>query len=84
MVLSKNRKQLTTLKNLLGENIYNDVIHVFAGERVVFPKCPDHLEKEERNKRIRQEAVQGASIQDLMQKYDLSKSQIYKILEQAL
>ena len=80
--MSKNSQHLMTLKNLLGDDLFQDVIHIFAGDKIVFPKCPDHMEKEHRNRCIRQEAGQGVSIPDLMQKYDLSQSQIYKIIEQ--
>lgn len=73
-----------TLKNLLGDDLFQDVIHIFAGDKIVFPKNPDHMEKEHRNRCIKAEynSGQGASIPDLMKKYDLSKSQIYKIIEQ--
>ena len=82
-MLSKNNQQLMTLKNLLGDAMFNDVLHIFAGDKIVFPKCPDHIDKDNRNRCIRQEynEGQGASIPDLMEKYELSKSQIYKILE---
>ncbi len=71
-----------TLKNILGEDLFQDVLHIFAGDKIVFPKCPDHMEKEQRNHCIRQDSIQGASVPDLMKKYELSQSQIYKILEQ--
>lgn len=77
---SKNSQSLTTLKNVVGDALYNTVVHVFAGEKIVFPKCPDHMEKEERNRHIQEDAEKGLSVPDLMQKYDLSQSQIYKII----
>lgn len=81
--MSKNQQSLMTLKNLLGDSLFSDVIHIFAGDKIVFPKCPDHMDKDNRNRCIRQEynEGQGASIPDLMEKYELSQSQIYKILE---
>lgn len=82
-MLSKNSQQLMTLKNLLGDALFDDVIHIFAGDKIVFPKNPDHMDKGNRNRCIRQEynEGQGVSIPDLMEKYDLSQSQIYKIIE---
>lgn len=81
--MSKNQLNLELLKNLLGVDLFNDACHILKGEKIVFPKCPDHMEKEHRNRCIKAEynSGQGASIPDLMKKYDLSQSQIYKILE---
>ena len=80
--MSKNKRQLTMLKNLIGADLFDDVVHIFAGEKIVFPKCPDHIEKEQRNISIIAEydLGSGATIPDLMKKYNLSQSQIYKIL----
>ena len=80
-MISKNKLNMMTLKNLLGAELFNQVCHVLVGEKISFPKCPDHMEKENRNKCIRQEAGTGTSISELMEKYDLSQSQIYKIIE---
>lgn len=82
-MLSKNNQALMTLKNLLGDSLFDDVIHIFAGDKIIFPKNPDHMDKDKRNRCIRQEynEGQGASIPDLMKKYGLSQSQIYKIIE---
>ena len=82
--MSKNKRSLMTLKNILGDDLFHDVSVILAGDKVVFPKCPEHMEKEHRNRCIIREynSGQGASIPDLMNKYDLSQSQIYKILKQ--
>ena len=81
--MSKNQRSLMTLKNILGDDLFQDVSNIFAGDKIVFPKCPEHMEKENRNRCIIREydSGQGASIPDLMEKYDLSQSQIYKILK---
>lgn len=80
--MSKNQRSLMILKNLIGADAFEAVSRIFAGDTIVFPKCPEHMEKTDRNKRIIKEydSGHGASIPDLMQKYDLSQSQIYKII----
>lgn len=70
----------------IGDDIANDFLQgktLSTFKKIVFPKCPDHMDKDNRNRCIRQEynEGQGASIPDLIEKYELSKSQIYKILE---
>lgn len=80
--MSKNQHQLMTLKNLIGADLFEDVSRIFAGDTIVFPKCPEHMEKTDRNNRIIKEydSGHGASIAELMEHYDLSQSQIYKII----
>ena len=70
-----------TLKNLLGEALFRDVSIAFAGDRIIFPKDPEYLRKDDRNHRIRKDYDSGVSVPDLQDKYDLSQSQIYKIIE---
>ena len=81
--MSKNNRQLITLKNLLGESLFQNISNIFAGQRIIFPKDPHYLEKDDRNNRIRKEYDSGVSVSDLMDKYDLSQSQIYNIIEKA-
>jgi len=81
--LSKNNHRLDTMKNLLGGALFDEICNVFAGQRIIFPKDPHYLEKDDRNNRIRKEYDSGVSVSDLMDKYDLSQSQIYNIIEKA-
>jgi len=81
--LSKNNRQLITLKNLLGESLFQNISNISAGQRIIFPKDTHYLEMYDRNNRIRKEYDSGVSVSDLMDKYDLSQSQIYNIIEKA-
>jgi len=74
---------LKTLKNLIGKEDYQSICNVFAGERIIFPKDPEYLDKDDRNQRIRNDYDSGVSVPDLKEKYDLSVSQIYNIIEKA-
>ena len=56
---------------------------MFAGERIIFPKDPEYLDKDDRNQRIRNDYDAGVSVPDLKEKYNLSVSQIYNIIEKA-
>lgn len=78
---SLNVKNLHLLKNLLGEDLFLSVADVLAGQRISFPKRMDSLDKAGRNRAILKEYNAGAKISDLMQKYELEQSQIYKIIE---
>ena len=78
---SKNRKSLEVLKNLLGEDLFQVTMETFAGERITFPKLYDCLDKESRNRDILSSYLSGQTVPDLKEKYNLSESQIYKIIE---
>lgn len=81
--MSKNDRHLKTLKNLIGGDMFHHISVIFAGDRITFPKDPDYLEKDDRNSRIRKEYDSGVGVPDLMDRYELSQSQIYKIIEKA-
>lgn len=78
---SLNVKNLHLLKNLLGEDLFLTVADILAGQRVSFPKRIDSLDKAGRNRAILKDYDAGVKISDLMQKYELEQSQIYKIIE---
>ncbi len=80
--MSKNGVKLETMKNLLGDEMFQDILKTFSGERVCFPKLGE-CDRKERNRRIINERwKEAASVSDLAEKYQLSKSQIYKITEE--
>lgn len=77
---SKNQKSLEVLKNMLGDDLFEQAMVTFAGKRLIFPKCPDFAEKAERNKQIISEYQSGDRVPVLMKRYDLSEAQIYRII----
>lgn len=79
--MSKNQKSLQTLKNLLGEELYQLTMETFAGQKIMFPKDPNFDKKPDRNKQIISEYYSGVKVPELMGKYNLSDAQIYRIIE---
>lgn len=75
-----NNEILNELKAMIDQGASgDDVIKRFAGEQVYFPQ--KELNKAERNRAILHERKSGVSVTDLMQKYHLSDSSIYRIIE---
>ena len=77
---SKNSITLEVLKNLVGDDLFQTVLEVFAGQKLSFPKNPDSIGRDARNRPIQTDYSAGRSVSDLVKKYDLSESEIYKIL----
>ena len=79
--MSKNQKCLQTLKNIIGEELYQLTLETFAGQKLLFPKDPDFDKKADRNKQIVSEYYSGVRVPELMERYNLSDAQIYRIIE---
>ena len=80
-VKSRNQDMLDFLKNILGEDKFQEVASALAGERITFPRSIQWLDKNKRNKAILYDYYGGAEINELATKYELSESHIYKIVE---
>lgn len=79
MALSNN-ELLNEMQRMIDDGASgSNVIERFAGETIYFPQ--NGLNKDERNRAIRNDRKSGVSVTELMQKYHLSDSQIYKIIE---
>lgn len=78
---SRNQDTLNFMRNILGEEKFMEVASALAGERITFPISYQWLNKEERNKAILYDFYNGIDIPELAEKYDLSESHIYKIVE---
>lgn len=78
--MSKNRKSLEVMRNLLGEELFQVITETFAGEKIKFPKNVESLDREGRNKKIQDDFEKGEKVTALMKQYELSESQIYKII----
>lgn len=79
---SKNSRTLEVLKNLVGDDLFQTVLEVFAGQKLSFPKNPDSIGRDARNRQIQTDYSAGRPVSDLVDEYEyeLSESQIYKIL----
>lgn len=78
---SKNQDTLDFMRNIIGEEKFMEVSSALAGERITFPRSYQLMGKKERNQAILIEFYEGSSIPELAEKYDLSESHVYKIVE---
>lgn len=56
------------------------IAELFEGTQVYFPKLSDAFKREERNKRIREDYLQGSTISNIAKKYKLSEKCVRDIL----
>ena len=80
-----SKEALKTLKNIIGEEAYKQVLEQMAGATVYFPTLPSNAEwvdKEQRNISLKEDFYSGKyEVGDLARKYDLSISRVYKIIQ---
>lgn len=77
--MSKNQVNLVRLRNKVGDELYFELAEMFSGDGFRFTQCPDIFA---RNEAIRKDwnDGKGLSVQELMEKYELSRSRIYDII----
>lgn len=78
---NENVKNLEWLKNKIGKELFVECIDENPGVIFRFPNSAEHYNKQKRNKQIIDDYHAGIEIDNLMKKYSLSKSRIYKIVE---
>jgi Mor family transcriptional regulator len=78
---NKNVKHLETLQEIIGESLFQEVIAEMPGISFRLPNSAEHFDKQQRNNQIVQDFYAGTEIDDLVKKYSLSRSRIYKIVE---
>lgn len=80
-----SKEALKTLRNIIGEGAYKQVLEQMAGATVYFPTLPSNAEwvdKEQRNISLKEDFYSGKyEVGDLARKYDLSISRVYKIIQ---
>lgn len=77
-----SKKSLEKLKEIVGEEMYANIISELAGSIVYFPNEVMWTDKDDRNESLRENYYSGHyDISDLARKYNLSISQIYKIIQ---
>ena len=79
--MSKNQKNLEYLKSIVGDYNFDMICIAMSGQRVTFPQRQDHINIEQRNQNIRSDYWSGMVPSEIAWKYELSVSQIYKIIE---
>ena len=63
---SKNSRTLEVLKNLVGDDLFQTALEVFAGQKLSFPKNPDSIGRDARNKQIQTDYNAGRPVSDLV------------------
>lgn len=77
-----SKTALKKLRELLDAETYAAVIGLLAGATVYFPSNTEVSDREERNLQIEEDFYSGQyEIIELAQKYNLSVSRIYKIIQ---
>ncbi len=73
---------LKRLREIVGEDIYEEVLNALAGATVYFPSNTEWTDLDERNQQLREDYYSGLfEIGDLAKKYNLSISRVYKIIQ---
>jgi Mor family transcriptional regulator len=77
-----SKEALAELRNIIGDELYKAVIKELSGTMVYFPSNHEWQDKTERNFCLREDYYSGRfEISDLAQKYNISISRVYKIVE---
>lgn len=80
-----SKEALKTLRDMIGEETYKQVLEKMAGVTVYFPTATSNAEwmdKEQRNLSLKEDFYSGKyEVGDLARKYDLSISRVYKIIQ---
>lgn len=77
-----SKNALKKLRELLGEEAYEEVLKTLAGVTVYFPANTEWTDLEERNQRLREDFYSGLfEVSELAKKYNLSISRVYKIIQ---
>lgn len=78
-----NMVDLEVFKKLVGEVAFQEVVTKLAGMNIYIPQNIDdkYPNKVQRNEQIRLDYHTGMKVPDLILKYNLTKSRIYKIVE---
>ena len=79
--MSKNQESLEYLKSVVGEYNFDMICIAMTGQRMTFPQRQNHINIEQRNRKIKHDYWSGMTPGAIAIKYDLSVSQIYKIIE---
>lgn len=77
-----SKKALKLLQDEFGEETFKKILKLLGGSVVYFPENFEWNDLEQRNYNIRQDYYSGTmEVRDIAQKYDLSISRVYKIIQ---
>lgn len=81
-ILNRNEVVLNRLRAIIGDELFREVCFQMPGEDIHIPVFGNGFTSiKDRNWAIRQDVWKGKSILEASKKYELSQSQIYKILK---
>ena len=80
--MNRNEVVLNRLRAIIGDELFREVCYQMPGEDIHIPVFGNGFTSiKDRNWSIRQHVWKGKSILEVSKKYELSQSQIYKILK---
>lgn len=79
--MGKNEMNLKLLESITGTDIFHKILEVLSGERIYIPGRGKYSSIGERNNAIWIDFCAGCNINDLVDKYNLSVSSIYRIID---
>lgn len=75
--MSENQKKLDRLKKRVGAGIFQQIMDEFSGEKIYFSFAG---ETDARDRSIQADYDAGLSIDDICDKYQLSRSRVYDLI----
>lgn len=78
--MNKNEIALSTLRAIIGEELFREVCDKMAGVRLYIKPYTLYQSMVERNNHIKEEWFSGADVKDLAVKYRLTVSRINDII----
>ncbi len=81
---NRNSENLKVLKRIVGHDLYMEIVKEFGGGPPIYINDwgKGFTSKKDRDGSIRSDYYQqGLSVDDIAEKYDLTKSTVYKIIE---
>ena len=78
--LSENEVNLKLLESITGTEVFKQILEAFPGERLYIPGRGEFTSKQERNNAIRRDFYNGADVDALAEKYKLSATSVYRII----
>ena len=80
--MNRNEAALNTLKNIIGNSLYSQVCEKMPGTSLYIPALRGGFASViERDRAIRKDVYAGLSIPEAAKRYEISVSQIYKIMQ---
>lgn len=77
----KDANNLQILKDIVGDELFRVIAERFSGQKIYFSNYSGYCSKEERDAAVYKDMCHGMNIPEIAEKYDISISSVYKIIE---